>query len=880
MKYFPKMGIAVWCCITLLAAVGAAGSQNAGPGVVVLPFQVLSDSGEMPADLGDQIAEKISEALAFGGARLIAVDLSDQAKTGDLPVTVRRALGKTWQADYLISGMLVRMQDALHLEIELLQTDADVSPVVFSETAGSMAELSGAVSKLSDRVISRLFPAERIVRIDISGNRRVDAPVIERAISTRPGDRFVPAQLTADLKAIYKLGLFSDVRVEATDAETGKEVSFVVKEKPVIRQINITGNDAIDTDKIKEVLSVKAGGVRNDVTLLSDMERIRSLYREKNYHHTRVNYRFLSVKEGQEDLEVVISEGERLKVEAIIFEGNTVYTAKELSKFMQTKKRGFFSFLTGSGELKPEVLEQDMDRIGGQYYREGYINARVAKPEVDYTDAGIRIKVKIEEGPRFKVGNVSVEGDLIEPEAVLLEGLNITDQVFCNREILHHDVIHLSDLYSDQGYANVDVFPRLIRRPEEGVADVVFMITKGNQVYFDQILITGNVKTRDKVIRRQLSVYEQERYSGQKLKRGIRNLNYLDYFESVNVDTVPGEDPDTLNLIVEVKEKSTGEFSFGGGYSSQDNAFLSTSIAQRNLFGRGQTLNLKAEVAGSNNKYTFSFTEPWLFDIPLSAGFDVYDWDREYAYYDKDTLGGGFRIGYPVFDFTRATFAFAHDMSNFTHVKTGRTTQKPGREVLSRVSGSLRYDSRDRQINPTRGFEHRGVLEYAGTFLGGDIEYTKYRLESAWFRPVWGPVVGMIHGEAGYIDIRSDDTVDYERFYLGGMNSIRGYKYRDIHVEDQDGYTVGGNKYWQVNAELTWPIVAEMGLMGVVFVDTGNVYYDGDAVDPGIFRSSVGGGFRWFSPMGPIRFEYGYILNPAPEGREGGRWDFTMGAAF
>ena len=446
-------------------------------------------------------------------------------------------------------------------------------------------------------------------------------------------------------------------------------------------------------------------------------------------------------------------------------------------------------------------------------------------------------------------------------------------------------MVLLTDIYSDEGYARAAVVPDIRRNREDGVADVTYRVTKGNMVYFDKIIITGNSVTRDKVIRRQLKIYEQELYRGAKLKESVRNLYRLEYFGDIKVNTLDTADPDKVNLSIDVTEKPTGTFTFGMGYSSEDKLFGTTSISKRNLFGRDQSLDLKAQFGGTGNKYSLIFVEPWLFDIPLYSKYELKNWDDEYTYYDKKTVGGGVTLGYPIFDYTRAFVSYNYERNTIDNIQTGAASsiiEMEGLNVLSSTSFSINYDTRDRRYNAqtTRGFDHTIRVEHAGGTLGGDMSYSKYTAESSWFFPVFWKVIGMLHGEGGLVVENSDGFLpDYKKFYLGGINSLRGFEYQDIHLTDEDGNEIGGNKYVQLNAELIVPLFGVEGLVALVFTDAGNVYATKENIDPSDFRQTYGFGFRWYSPIGPIRFERGYVVDPQ-EGEDRARWEFSMGTAF
>ena len=417
-----------------------------------------------------------------------------------------------------------------------------------------------------------------------------------------------------------------------------------------------------------EALNIKSGSILNIFAIQKNLIRIEDLYKEKNYHNVRVNYEIKELDNNQGDLLFLIEEGKKIKIEKITFEGNVVYTEKELKKVIKTNERGFWSWLTSSGELEKEELNQDTIKLRSFYQNSGFIEAKVAEPIIEYKDDMIYIKIKIDEGPKFKVGKVSVEGDLIFPEIELMEKLKITTNEFYSREVVRNDVVAITDLYSDEGYAYADIYPRINKDFENLEVNIDYVIKRGKKVYFESITITGNNKTRDKVIRRELRVYEQELFSGTRLKRGIRNLYRLEFFEDVKVDTVEGSTDDQILLKIDVIEKPTGNFMFGGGYSSIDHGYLTASIAQNNLFGRGQVLELKTTVSAISSSYSLSFTEPYLFDKSISAGFDIYNQKRDYDDYDKSSVGGRLRLGTRLAEYTKLFWSYSYDVSDVTNI--------------------------------------------------------------------------------------------------------------------------------------------------------------------------------------------------------------------
>lgn len=872
--------MAVLLVCGVLPKVGAAQERVR---VLVWPFEIFAQK-----DLGylkSRIPEVIQNHLREEGA--VIVEPAQSLESAETPSPERvREVGIENRADYVILGSLTWVGKKFSLDARMIDPYGTEPVKTFYVEGDSIENLPSIVRDLTRDFALRLFKRERVVEVRIEGNDRIEDDAIRRIIDTAPGETYTPKSLSDDIKAIYNMGYFDDIRVEAEDRRGGKSVAFHVREKPTIRNIIILGNRIFDDEEIQENLSIATGAIVNVFAIQNNIQRIETLYKEKNYHNVEVTYDLQSQENNQADLVFTVGEGEKVRVEEISFKGNDAYTDKRLKKLMNTSERGFWSWLTSAGDLDPEDLEQDIGKIGAFYHNTGYIDARVSDPIIEYKAEDIFITIKVEEGLRYEVGKVeieSVEDELIRPKAEMMKAVGIDEEAYYNQERVRNDVLALTDIYGNVGYANAKILPKREKREEGQSVDITYSIEKGEPVYIEKILITGNTKTRDKVIRRQLKVLEQDLFRGGDLKRSIRNLYRLDYFEDVQVNTLPGSAGDQKVLKIDVTEKPTGTFSFGGGYSSVENLFAMAAISQRNLFGRGQVLQLKAEVGGTTSRYTLSFTEPWLFDMPLSAGFDLYNWERDYDTYDKESQGGGVRFGYPVFDYTRIYLAYSYDIGEITNIDyedaSSLVRQMEGENVTSSIATTLRYDSRDRVFNPTEGSDHSISVEYAG--LGGDIAFTKYLGELGQYVPLFWGTVGFLHGKAGYVADTEDGLLpDYERFYLGGINSMRGFDWRDISAYDENGDKIGGNKFLQFNLEYLIPLIREAGIVGVLFYDTGNVYNDDDSMDLSDLRESAGFGFRWYSPMGPIRIENGYILDPEADESSSGKWEFTMGGAF
>jgi len=853
--------------------------------VAVLPFGV--DGSQEFSYLSDNVSSAIKTHLQKDGAVIadlsVVSDLMEGYNSEDIDLI--KDIGIKSGADYVIWGKLKWSDEQFVIYANAVESFKDKPLHPFFVKGDSIENLPIKVKELSDKISMKIFKKEKVAKISIAGNKRIETDAIKRIISIKPGEVYLTKALTQDLKNVYAMGYFEDIRIETEDGPEGKNVIFRVTEKPTIKKIDFSGNLVYDDEELLKNINITTGAILNVFKIRSNITRLEVLYKEKHYHNAEITYKVNSIGNNQADLEFVIKEGKKVSIKAITFQGNRTYSVKQLKKIIKTKKKGFFSFLTSSGNLNRDDLSQDAARITAFYHNNGFIMARVSEPQIEYKGNWIYITIKIDEGSQYKVGKVDIEGDFVLPKESLMKMLKISNETFFNRGVLREDVLGLTDLYSNYGYAFADISPSINHKPDKLIVDVTYVISKREIVYFEKIIIRGNLKTRDKVIRRELPVYEQGLYSGTKLKRGERNLNRLDYFEDIKFSTSKGSANDKMLLKVDVTEKQTGELSFGGGYSSQESVFAIASIVQRNLFGQGRFLSFKTEMGSQTTSFILSLTEPWMFDIPLSAGINLYNWDRSYDTYDSDTKGGGFTLSYPVFDYTRAFFSYAldeSDISNFDFDVSDSMYDLKGKNVTSSATTGIRYDSRDKAFNATQGGNHSITFQYAG--LGGSVGFGKVELESGLYYPLFWKFVGFFHAKTGFVWRNSGgDLPDYERFYLGGINSLRGFEWDDLSPKEINrfGYEseIGGNKFVQFNIECLFPLIKDSGFMGLIFYDTGDVYKEGENIQMDNLRESVGFGFRWYSPMGPLRLEYGKILNPE-EDESNGRWEFTMGSAF
>ena len=854
--------------------------------VAIIPLTFHSE--EDLSNLNKPLMSMMVRGLRQQGFKPVpAVDLvSDvqQAPQKEMNDTLARSIGADLGTEFVIYGSLNKIGEQISLDVRMVDVENRRATVPIFITRIGLENLAGAVSDLAREIGIRILKKRKIHNILVTGNQRIETEAIKLVIKSRSGDVFELAKLREDLTAVYKMGYFKDVRIEADETPQGQDVSFVVTEKPTIEKVSIQGTDAISEEDIDAAISTKRYSILQRSTLKSDVERIRSLYKDKGYYGAEVTTKINELEGNKVAVKFDIEEGDKLYIRKITFSGNHSFSDSDLEDVIQTAEKDFLFWLTESGILKREKLETDVDRLAAYYLNQGFVDARVGSPVISHDQKGIYLDFPIVEGQRFKMGSVEVTGEGIEPARALISGLSLGREEYFNREVLAKDLERVSNFYTGQGYAFAEVIPKINKDASRQVVDVAYEVHKGDLVKFQRIDITGNTKTRDKVIRRELHVVEGSLYSKPRLERSVRNLRRLDYFEQVGMDTSKGSAPDKMNLDVIIKEKPTRFVSLGAGFSSADNLFAVAQIAERNLGGRGQKLNFQGQVGSVSNRFSLTFTEPWLFDIPLAATIEAYNWSRDYDEYDKESIGAKIAFSYPVWNYTRAFISYAYDDAEVSGVAEDASTlikDQEGAIVTSIVSGTLRRDSRDHAFLTTRGSDNSLTIDYAGGVLGGDAAYTKTVLNSSWYFPLFWDFVGFLHGKAGTIDGSSDGIIPiYERFYLGGINSLRAFDSGDVSPRDpKTGDRIGGDKMLLFNAELLFPLAKEQGVRGVVFFDAGNTWLSFREISLSDLKMDVGGGLRWYSPMGPLRLEYGYNLDPEP-GEPKSNWQFSMGVFF
>ena len=752
---------------------------------------------------------------------------------------------------------------------------------------------------------------KKIGAVLVGGNDRVEEEAIRVYIKSLVGEPLDPQKVDADIRAIYGMGFFKDVEARVAEQDGKTTLTYQVSERPLLREVRIEGNKALAKDELETKLKIHPRTILNPVRIRRGVEEVKKEYEKKGHLDADITYRTETNEAGETILTFTIAENEKIGIKELLFEGNVAFTADQLRSVIATKQKNFLSRFLSTGVLNRDALKTDTERLTAFYYDNGYINVRIDEPKVERKEEGLYVTVRIDEGEQFTIGEIGFTGDVPGGEEEAKRRIALEKGTTFKASILRDDVFRLTGYFSDQGFAFVNVEPETAVNPEEKVVNIHYRVDKGPEVYVDRIEIAGNTKTRDKVIRRELRIEEQMLFSASALQVSKERVQRLGYFEDVNLATQRGAKNDLLNVLVDVKEAQTGAFSVGAGFNSSTSIVASARVQENNLMGRGQQLVVGASIGTRYKNSTLSFSDPYAFDTRFSLGADLFDWQFAFEDFDRSGTGGGVRLSYPLasLGFSSAWGYSLEDVyfgmnyqyerskiSNFDDITPPAIRAEKGTATTGLVTPNFSRNTLNNPQDPTLGSFQQLSFGYAG--LGGSTDYKKVELEARFFLPIyrsprWGQFTLMTGGFFGYgagdIDFTEEDHIGtesgrvlqndlplFDRYFPGGINSIRGFGERSLGprervtvlVDDNGGVKpktyrrpIGGSEELILNNEILFPIVQQLNLKGVVFTDIGNAFTHEQGLDISDLRYSVGAGIRWRSPFGPIRIEMGRALN-------------------
>ncbi|MBT4429477.1 MAG: outer membrane protein assembly factor BamA [Nitrospinaceae bacterium] len=748
-----------------------------------------------------------------------------------------------------------------------------------------------------DVVAQAPSPAITIKAVEIHGNKRVDRSTVLFYIKIAEGKAYTNVELVErireDVRTIYGLGFFRDVKVDVEPFEGGLRVVYRVTEKPTIRKVEFQGNINVDEEDIRERLTVKVQTIINEATIKETVRNIRKLYQEKGYYFARVE---AVLKEGTRntvDVTLVINEGERVAIETIIFRGNENISRKDILNAISTSESGFWSWLTESGIFREDELEKDLLRIKLLYRTRGYFKVQVSQPIIkeDRERGKLNIVIPISEGSEYNTGEIEIRGgeDVIPPEELRIDFQLFPGEVF-NQTFLVEDVQRVTAAFAARGYAFADVRSATEPDDEKKTIKVIYEIKKGRRVYIGRVKVQGNTRTRENVVRREVRVIEGALYDSKALTKTRSRLNRTQYFGDVRVlEKRRSGSRDVLDIDINLEERPTGSVGAGVGFSSDEGALVTAVIREDNLFGRGYKVGLRGSLSSVSQSGTFSFTDPNFQDKDFSLGGDLFITEEEFATFDNERKGARINLGKSLTDDLTAFLSYELSTFKITAVspfaRQDIIDSEGDTQLESRMSPSLVYDTRNHRFLPEEGTLFVVNPAMSGGFIGGDIDVGSMRIDFRQYHNVGSKLrfrllknlIWSYRVELRYVDALRGELPAFRRIYLSGQAPLRGFDRDDLGPRDSAGEAIGGYSTGLMSTEFTHPFFGPARI--AFFLDVGNVWERHNAYDLTDLRYGAGVGLRVITPFGPLRLDVGYKLDKK-SGERDREVHFGLGASF
>lgn len=711
-----------------------------------------------------------------------------------------------------------------------------------------------------------LARAEVVKDIQVEGNERIDASAVETYLGIERGDDVGRYDLDMALKKLYDTGFFSDVSLDMQ----GAVLTVTTAENPSINDVIFEGNQQIDKEDLEKEITLKSRSIYTRTKVTNDLKRLLDVYRRHGRYSAEITPQVIPLDQNRVNLVYSITEGPKALIQKISFIGNDSYEASTLDSVISSSRERWYMFLSDDDKYDPDRLAYDQEKLRKFYFENGYADFKVksAIAELSPQRDAFYITFTLEEGAQYRFGDIKVDSKLGKGRVPDLDSAISTKKGdLYNASEMEDSINRMVDKLGDAGFAFVDVTPDVVRREgKDKIIDLTYNIQEGPKVYVERINIFGNMRTLDDVIRREFRLSEGDAYSSSKLKRTEQRLNNLGYFEKVNIQPNQGSAPDKTELDVEVQEKSTGEVSFGAGFSTVDGPLADIGVKERNFLGRGQEMRARGLFAARRQQFDFGFTEPYFLDRELAAGFDLYKTTQDYrdqSSFDRDAIGGVLRLGYALGERTKHQLRYSIEQSEVTNVQADASRfikEQEGKRLTSMVGHSIIYDNLDNRNAPTNGTYLRFNQDVAG--LGGDDQFLRDEIQAEYYYPIAKKWTFTTNGAAGHILGLGKDVPINQRFFIGSKE-IRGFANSGIGARDittQDA--LGGNIYYSGSAEVRFPLGLpdDLGVSGATFIDVASLW-DLDRTGPEVadnasMRGSAGFGIAWASPFGPIRLDF------------------------
>jgi len=742
--------------------------------------------------------------------------------------------------------------------------------------------------------------------IDIRGNKRIEAETILSKMGIKIGEVFSTALIPKEIRTIYGMGYFEDVQLETEPREDGLSLVVRVKENSFVTDIYYDGHENMKTDKLAEEITIRTNTFLDQNQVEESVKALRTLYRGDGYYDAKVIPVVNKTGQDKSTLTFYIKEGPLARIKEVNFLGNSKVPSEELRGNISTQKYSFFtSWLGGTGTYKKDEIPNDIERIKDMYANKGYLNAKVGMPDVTLSDdkEWFHLTFPVEEGEMYHVGELEFSGNEEFPDGELKEVLEVKSGQVFQRSALREEVERITDLYGSKGYVFSDAKPLVVPDEKTHKADVTFSIKEGDLVSVSRINIAGNDKTRDKVIRREVRVNEGEVIETSAIKRSFQRLQNLNFFETVELVPEPLDDG-KVDLNIDVREKATGSFSIGGGFSSLDRLTAIFDIVEGNFLGKGQLVRLNAQLGERRTYANVSFREPYFLDTTLSTQVDFFHQAFDVFTYQEARTGGGFSLTEQFGEFLYGGLNVAFERVEISDLLTCSEafgfqctpqedleflppfiTEQVGVQTVSSIGGNLTRDTRDYHLDPSSGSRQTGSIELASHFFGGNNDFVKVLGTTVHYTPIWFDHVFSVRGVLGISEpYGADNDIPLtERLFVGSINGfpqVRGFGYGKAGpmVENTDE-VLGADRAMGFTFEYILPIVKEAQINAALFLDLGRGFETGETLDPLSLRQGAGLELRWISPFGPLRVAYGLKVdkrhNEAP-----GLLEFSIGSLF
>ncbi len=708
-----------------------------------------------------------------------------------------------------------------------------------------------------------------VEEIVVQGTHRIEQSTVRSYLLLQEGDRFDERRINQSLKSLFATGLFADVAI----TREGRAIVIKVVENPVINRIAFEGNKRIEDDMLRKEVVLRPRVVFTRTKVQADVKRIMDVYRVNGRFAATVVPKIIQLPQNRADLVFEIEEGPLTTVERIRFVGNKFESDSDLREVIRTKESIWYRFLSSDDTYDPDRLTLDRELLRRHYLAEGFADFRVESAVAELTPDGkaFFITFSVNEGQRYKFGNIDVAAGLRGLDAKTLRALiefKKGDQ-YDNTKV--DDAIDkITDAVGNLGYAFVEVRPRVNRNRKDKIVNLTFDVREGPRVFVERIDISGNIRTIDKVIRREFQVVEGDAFNAAKLRRSRQRIRDLNFFDKVEIERLPGTSTDKTIVKVEVEEKSTGSLSFGVGYSTDNGPLFDLGINESNLLGKGQKLGFSLSIAAEKSTANISFTEPYFLDRDIAAGFDIYHSNQDLQdtrSYDFKKTGLGLRAGFPIAPFLRQNWRYSIEASSIENVDSSASSlikSQAGDRFLSEVGHTLTFDKRDSRITPTDGYIVKLTNDLAG--FGGNVRYLRNRLNAGQYHEIFDKWVVAVTGGVGHILGLGEDVEIADRFFLGG-NTLRGFQTAGVGPRDKTTEdSLGGEWKYNGSVQLTFPLglPTEFGVSGRLFTDFGSVGEvnpsNSNIQDTGSIRASAGASLGWVSPFGPINMDFGFPI--------------------